>query len=405
MQDLCVIGGGMSGMTAAITAARKGARVIIIEKNNKLGKKIYATGNGKCNLTNTAMDFDVHYNSCYGDYVSFLEAGISDNATGQVIDFFNSIGVLTCDNKGYIYPASKQASAVVWAMIDELKSLGVEIVLDCQVEDIHKDSNTFNIITNKANYKAKKLILACGGNSYKKLGGSELGYNLSISLGHKVLPIRPCLCGLDTFEDISELSGVRAVGQANLLCDNEVVAEEKGEIQFADYGISGIVVFNISSRAGVGLNSGENVRVSIDLIPDIERTDFYKIIKTSEKRTLVGMLNGVVNDKIAGYVVKKANYNGKSRVNEFSIDELNLLFDDLKNFQLTISALKDYDTAQVTAGGVSLNEINPIDFSSKLVENLYIVGEMLDIDGLCGGYNITFAVVSGIKAGSAYDKN
>ena len=406
MFDLCVVGGGMSGMTAAITAARLGSKVLLIEKNNKLGKKIYATGNGKCNLGNTYIDYSCHYNSTDDNYIDFLLDSCGDMPTKDLTDFFASCGIYITEKNGYLYPNSMQASAVVWAMIDELKRLNVDIWLDACVENIHKKDDIFEVKTRDTIVKSKKLILSCGGNSYSKLGGSMVGYDIAKGLGHDIIPLRPSLCGLITKEDISSLAGVRVHSKASLICDASETHSEEGELQFTEYGLSGIMIFNLSSKVGKILKQGKSISVVTDLIPNISENDFYSIIQSNSNRTVLGMLNSIINDKLAGYILKLSNISPKDKISSLDKKALYDILCDLKKFNLDIVDIKDYDNAQLTAGGVDISKVSSKTLMSKIVDGLYITGEMLDIDGLCGGYNIAFAVLSGIKAGyCSYDKN
>ena len=406
MQDLCIVGGGMSGMTAAITAAQMGSRVILIEKNNKLGKKIYATGNGKCNLTNKNMDYSLHFNSSNLKYETFLSASCGEDAYDKVIDFINTLGIYTTDINGYVYPTSHQASSVVWAMIDKMQELGVEIMLKTTVNNINKKENYFEIKTDDTTIKAHKVILACGGNSYSKLGGSMSGYNLAKDLGHKIISLRPCLCGLCTYENISFLSGVRVSAIAKLICNNNIISTEKGELQFTDYGISGIMIFNLSSKAGKLLTENKDVYIELNLMPEFSEEEYDKLIDNNQSRTIVGLLNSLVNDRIASYFTEKHKLSGKEKVTNINRQCIYEILNDLKKFTVRIKSTKDFENAQVSAGGVDISQINEDTFMSRLISDLYITGEMLDIDGLCGGYNITFAILSGLKAGySSYDKN
>lgn len=406
MFDLCVIGGGMSGMTAAITAARCGSKVIVIEKNNKLGKKIYATGNGKCNVGNLSIDYETHYNSFSESYGYFLEKSCGMNPTEELVKFLNSIGVVTTDNRGYIYPNSMQASSVVWAMIDELKRLNVEIMLGSIVTDIKDKTDFYVVDSSKGMINTKKIILACGGNSYSKLGGSMSGYELSRKIGHNITTLRPSLCGLITYEDTVDITGVRIRSEASLVWDDKIKFKEEGELQFTDYGLSGIMIFNISSKAGYALQKNKPVKVIVDFIPHIHKKDFDGIIYTNKYRTVSGMLNSFINDKLALYILDKEKIYPKTMISSMTRNTLMDLLGKLKEYTFNIKETKDYDNAQLTAGGVDINEIMPETLMSKLQDRIYFAGEMLDIDGLCGGYNITFAVLSGIRAGnSSYDKN
>lgn len=418
MYDLCVIGGGMSGMAAAITAAKAGKKVILFEKNKKLGKKLYATGNGRCNLTNMSIDLGRDFNSSYSDYETFIRDAFGDGElTSKVIEFFNSIGISTVNvDDTYVYPASMQASAVVWALIDALNNYNVEIVLNTEIKDIVIDTDETYIVSHSdMKITSKKLILANGSKAYPSLGGNDTGYKLAKKFGHNIIQINPALCGLITEEDLSQISGIRAKASAVLFEDGcgEVMGNEVGELQITDYGVSGIMMFNLSSKVGRLLKQGKKPVVCIDFLRDIQEQNNFttirstediilgQIAKASKDRTILAFLNSFVNDKLAAYVCDLQGIDKKTKVSQLNDETINNLIVTLNQFKVTIKSLRDFESGQVCAGGVDLKEINPIDFSSKICPGLHIVGELLDMDGLCGGYNLTFAVLSGIAAGKA----
>ncbi|MBQ8413175.1 MAG: aminoacetone oxidase family FAD-binding enzyme [Lachnospiraceae bacterium] len=405
MYDVCVVGGGIAGMTAAITAARQGKKVILIEKNNKLGKKIYATGNGRCNLTNTYQDYKLHYNSSFDEYIDFLNS-LSEEPCRDVLEFVDSLGVLTTDNKGYVYPASMQASSFVWAMIDELNKQNVKTVCNSPVKNIEQVNDEFLVSYNKDTIRTKNLVLACGGKSYAKLGGTDLGYELAESIGHSIVDVKPSLCGLITKEDISYMAGVRISGaKATLYKGEECISEEGGELQLTEYGLSGIMIFNLSSKVGRILDTDESV-ISLDLIYKVKDEAIENLIKVSQDRTIVGFLNSFINDKAAVYFVEKRGINTRAKLSDINMSIIKDIIKELRDFRVSITATKDFDNAQVCSGGVDLKDISYGSCMSKHIPNLYMAGEMLDIDGVCGGYNITFGILTGIAVGkSIYDKN
>ncbi len=405
MYDICIVGGGAAGMSCAITAGRLGLKVLLIDKNQKLGKKIYATGNGKCNLTNNLFDYKNHYNSSNELYVQFLENSLYDCFNDQVpskqiIGFMESMGINTTNINNYIYPSSAQASSVVWAMIDELKQYNIDIILNTEVFSIEGQFPLFKIYSKEKVYSASHIILSCGGATYQSLGGTTSGYKLAKSLGHNIIPIRPSLCGIKVKEDLSVLAGVRCIGLIELLDGTNVVQKSYGEIQFRNDGLSGICIFEISSKAGKIINAKGSPKVKINFLDNQEKN-----INFNSKRTVIGLLNGYINDKLASYICNSNQINGKKIANELSSKEQNSINNSLRNTYFEVSKLYDLEQAQLTAGGVDIKEINSKTFESKKREGLYVVGELLDIDGICGGYNLSFSILSGIKAGkSIYDK-
>jgi len=405
MYDVCIIGGGASGMSTAIAAAKRGLRVIIIDRNNKLGKKLYATGNGKCNITNKNMDYKTKYHSMSDDYVDFLNESIGMTPYEDIIDFYNSLGVYTYANGDYVYPNSLQASSVVWAMLDKLNELNIKIVFKEEIVSICKVDKGFVIKSQNDEIRATQVVLACGSRSYEKLGGTVEGYKLARNFGHSIVKVRPALCGMHTSENIKALSGVRVRATATVINNEDNVSlSESGELQFTDYGISGILIFNLSSVVGRYLNNDKTVKVRVNLIPDVLEENILSMYKHADNRTVLGFLNGFVNDKIASFFITKHDINPKYNVKDVDINKIIDIFQNMSSCEFDIKELCDFDNAQICAGGVNIEEINPKNMMSNKVENLYLVGEMLDIDGVCGGYNITFAVLSGLKAGNNLNK-
>lgn len=405
MYDVCIIGGGASGMSAAIAAAKRGLSVIIIDKNNKLGKKLYATGNGKCNITNRNMDYKTKYHSMSENYIDFLNKCMGKSPYEDMIEFFNSLGLYTYENGDYVYPNSQQASSVVWAMLDKLKELGVKIVFKEEISTICKVDRGFVVKCVDDEIKASQVVLACGSRSYEKLGGTVEGYKLVRKFEHSIIKVRPALCGMLTEENTESLSGVRVRATASVIINEENISfSEDGELQFTDYGISGILIFNLSSVVGRYLQGNKNVKIRLNLIPHISKEDIIRIYKNADNRTLLGFFNGFVNDKIASFFITKYNLNPKSNLKDIDFNIIMDIFEDISSYQFNINSLCDFDNAQICAGGVDIDEINPNNLMSNKVEDLYLVGEMLDIDGVCGGYNITFAVLSGLRAGNNLKK-
>lgn len=410
MYDLCIIGGGVAGISAAITAAQKGMKVAIIEKDKKLGRKLYATGNGRCNLTNQYIDYEKCYNSSDKDYVDFLYSVMGDHAYEAVNDFCKSIGILTEDIKGYVYPKSFQASSVVWAMSDKLAELGVIIHFKTFIKEICRDNSLFILKAENEEFTCSQVILTCGGKSYESLGGTDSGYILAKNLGHNITTVRPALCGLTTKDAITKLSGVRTKAKISVYkdyeCDYELLVSEIGELQISDYGLSGIMIFNVSSQVGRLLEDNDDFTVTMDFLPGIDMSKIKEMYDVCGDRTVVGFLNTFMNDKLASFFASKILKDTKIKLKNIDYYDLEDLIHEIKNYDIEINGIKGYDQAQVCAGGVSINQVSYHTLMSVKEEGVYFAGEILDIDGICGGYNITFAILSGKKAGeSAYDKN
>lgn len=412
MYDVCVIGGGAAGMSAAIAAARTGANVIILEKNNKLGRKLYATGNGRCNLSNTYMNFEKVYFSGDVHYKEFLSSVLGQTPACDISEFMKSIGILTHERNGYIYPVSNQASAVVWAMTDELKKYGVTVILKADIQSVSYETQTesgknSNIIIklDKDIVKTRRLILATGGKSYASLGGGDSGYDIIKKLGMKMSELRPALCPFIVDEDFKDIAGVRTNASAWLFVDDELKEFETGELQITDYGLSGIMIFNLSSIGGHALSEGKKVAVQVDFLDQYDKGYIEDFIRKEGKRTILGVLNGLINDKLGGFLLKRTGIDIRTPVKVLSDVQIKAVIDEIKSFTVEIKGLKDYEQAQVTAGGIELSELDKNTMRIKNMENVYAAGEALDIDGICGGYNLTFAILSGKRAGESAGMN
>ena len=419
--DMIVIGAGASGMTAAVCAAdpniisdkktasvpEKQLKILLLEKNKKIGKKIYATGNGKCNIANQAFDINCYFSN--NEFFPYKVIASADYK--KVISFFEQIGVMISDENGYYYPMSRQASTVVWAFTDALKKNGIEIHTGEQVTEIsvNKD-HIYEIKTNNTMYHTKNVVLSCGGSAAPVLGGTDVGLDLLEQLGVPVYQFYPALCKVKCREDISELSGVRC--KAGVYVEFGENSDSKnepefGEVQFTDTCISGIVVFNQSHVIGEALEAGGHVRLHISPIPTMNKEDILKYLRTFKKnnpeRNIQACLNGLVHEKLGTYIIKKCNI-GKNNVRELSEKELMELADILCDLQFKITDTAKITEAQVTRGGADTRFVNPETMELKVVPGCYVTGELLDVDGKCGGYNLMWAVITGMKAGkSIYD--
>ena len=397
MKEVVIIGAGPSGLTAAITAARNGKQVTILEKNNKCGKKLLITGNGRCNFWNIDQSLS-HYHS---STPKLIKNFITEERKESVLKFFNSLGIVYKIKNGYYYPFSNQAFTVQNALLLECKKLNVEIINDIAVEKIIK-KDCFIINPNKENIKAKNIIIATGSKAAPKTGSDGKGYEIAKSFNHNIVTSLPSLVqlkGNETF--FKNWSGIRAEVKVSLLIDNNFVKSETGEIQLTDYGVSGICVFNLSGKAAKALNQNKDVAISINFIPfEDNPKEFLKTInKNTYHKTISELLEGFMHYKLVDIILKKAQIKRDLLLNTLTIAELNNLIKTLTDFQIKIIATHSLDHAEVCSGGVPLNEINDQTLESLKVKNLYFVGELIDIDGDCGGYNLGWAWVSGIVAG------
>ena len=401
MKKVFIIGGGASGLTAAIKASRNGNDVTIFEKNNKLGKKILITGNGKCNYWNENQDLNNYHSS--GDYTKI----VNQMNLVKAHAFLDSIGIVPFIKNGYYYPNSNQAISVVNALVDEAVNCGVKIINE-EVKDVIKKDNKF-IINNS--YESDILILATGGKAAPKTGSDGFGYEIAKKFGHNIIKPLPALVGLETEENLKDLSGIRFIGEVSLVINNETIKKEQGEIQINEYGFSGIPVMQISSNAVKALDEGKNVSIKINYLPNIASDilglrSFLKVQnKHLNNKTISQILDQLFNYKLANYLLKISKIDEHSVIDKLSNDELDLLCHNILNNSYKIVKDHGFDNAQTTSGGINLKEVNLDTLESLKEKNLYFCGEILDVDGACGGYNLSFAWLSGLIAGDTRGDN
>lgn len=397
MKEVVIVGGGASGLTAAITAARNGKDVTIIEKNNKCGKKILITGNGRCNFWNT----DENLSHFHSSTPNLLKEFITDERKNSILKFFDSLGLAYKTKNGYYYPFSNQAFTIENALLSECKKLNIKIINDITVEKIIK-KDCFIINPDKENIKAKNIIIATGSKAAPKTGSDGLGYEISKSLGHNIITSLPSLVQLKADEPyFKNWSGIRTDVKVNLLINHKYIKSETGEIQLTNYGLSGICIFNISGEAAKALNQNKNVIISINFIPFASnpKTFLQTLNKNSYHKTISELLEGILHYKLIDIILKKTHLKRDLLLNTLTDNELNNLIKTLTDFQIKILDTHTLDHAQVCSGGIPLTEINSKTLESLKVKNLYFTGEIIDIDGDCGGYNLGWAWMSGIIAG------
>lgn len=393
---VCVIGGGASGVVCAIKLARRGIDVAILEKNNSLLKKVLVTGNGKCNYFNDDMDIS-HYRSCNIDFLSNI---INEDNINSVHNFFDSIGIVPNVKNGYYYPYSNTATTIKNLLIIECDRLNIKIITDILVTDIIKD-NKFIIKSNKDDIICDKVVLALG--SCASLKDKYNGYEMLRKLGHNIIKPVPALVMLEGSSNYyKEWAGIRIMASVSLYDNDKFVAKDEGEVQLTNYGISGICVMNLSGRALRIMDNGNSASIRINFIPFVDDGYNYlndRFMKYSNL-SIIEMLESIINYKLLYILLKLCNINPNSKWNDLDDKKKKLLVDNLFNFKFDIKGTKGFLYAQVVSGGVSLDEVNS-NFESKIVSDLYILGELLDVDGDCGGYNLGFAWISGIIVGDS----
>ena len=401
MTRVGIVGAGASGLMAAITAARNGADVCIYENKDKAGKKILATGNGRCNFTNTCQD-PSFYRS---DNKDFPLKVLNKFDYKDVLDFFFELGICTNDRNGYIYPKSDQASAILEVLLYEAKSLGVKIITECKIAEIRKRKKEFKLISEKGDaFKADKVIVCAGSKASPVTGSDGSGYTLAKSLGHSLVPVLPSLVQLRCKEKFyKKVSGVRVNGKVTLYVNNKETASDTGEIQLTNYGISGIPVFQISRYAATGLYNKKEVKAVINFMPDFDEgalKDFIvNRINTRPLKTIDEFFTGIFNKKLAQLFVTILNIKESVLVKDLSDRDIERIVKLISSFTTEVTETNSFEQAQVCAGGINTKEVNDETLESLYVKDLYFAGEILDVDGICGGYNLQWAWSSGYVAG------
>ena len=395
--DIVVVGGGASGLLSAIFAKNEYNNVTILERYNKCGKKILVTGNGRCNYFNEIFDND-KFNSSNND---FIEEFNTDDNRKKVLDFFDSIGIVPTIKNDYYYPLSKEASSIRNILLNEVNKKKINVINNADVLSVKKINNKFIINYSDKSILCDKVILATGSNAY--YSDETNGYSICKSFGHHIVKVVPSLVQLiGEGKYFKDWSGSRNNSKVSIYVDDKFIKSEIGEVMFTDYGLSGICIFNISGIATRAINQGKKVEITINLLNDINNLDIFldeRYKKIGDKK-IEEFLEGLIPYKLVNAILKEKKLESRfySSLND---KEKKVLVDSLNNYKVLITGSKSFKDAQVCSGGVDTKEIDSKTFESKLVKNLYIVGELLDVDGICGGYNLGFAWISGIIAGSS----
>lgn len=402
MRTVAVIGGGASGMMAAVTAVSEGARVILLEHKDRIGKKILSTGNGRCNFTN------IHQEPiCYHSEDPMFPWEVVERFNAQaVISFFFQLGVYSKNRNGYIYPNSDQASAVLDAFRMELDRLKVEIRTGVECREIRPGKKGFTVLTDQGPVRADRVILCAGSKAAPTTGSDGSGYDLAKMLGHRILPVLPALTALKCEEKFfKSIAGVRANGSVSIWSGGECIAKDTGEIQLTDYGISGIPVFQVSRYASKLLYEKKEMDAVLDFMPDFTKEQTNAFLraraKTRPDKSAEMFLIGLFHKKLCDLWIRLSEIPRQRKAGELTEDEIARLTSLIKEFRVRVRETNPYDKAQVCCGGVDTREVNPETLESVYVPGVYFAGEILDVDGMCGGYNLTFAWASGYVAGKA----
>lgn len=384
MNRVLIIGGGASGLAAAIAAAKSGASVTVAERNPRVGKKILSTGNGRCNFTNINAA-EKSYNS------DFVKYAMEKFPPEKICTIFAEMGLLSrTEAEGRVYPVCGQASAVLDVLRMETERLGVRIITEFKAAKIKKDGAVFKVsVADERQLEADRVIVAAGGCAAPKSGSDGSGHALLRQMGHRITPLVPSLVQVRTDKGIK---GVRAYGKVTL----ENGMSEIGEIQFNDYGLSGIPVFCLSKYVKKGM------KVFVDLLPDMNENALSEYLEKRSSQPLSEYLVGILNKQLGQMLLKDCGFEKLSRSSaDLSGAEVRRIANYIKNWRFTVSGTMPWENAQVTSGGADTSEFNPKTMESLKVSGLYAAGEVLDADGACGGYNLQWAWASGFTAGGA----
>lgn len=396
LYDLIIIGGGASGIMASITASHYLDKILIIEKNNRIGKKILVTGNGRCNYTNAFLKTTDFNNP------SFVESIFNQFGPQDTIDFFETLGIEPkIEDEGKTYPLSEQSSSFLDVFLFEIKQRNIQVELNKEIIDINKKNDIFKVVSNdKEVFLGKKVIIATGGKSMPLTGSNGSGLDLAKKFGHKITEVFPALVKLRVDSPyLKQLSGVKINTQVDLLVNDEVIQSEHGDVLFANYGISGPTILELSRKANEKLMEKQDVFVRVVLIQSLPKSRIIERFEIFKNREIDQSLIGLVNKRFINVLIKEAGIEKNNLIVE-EIPKQNIfkLIDLLFDWRLKVTGSLGFDDSQVTAGGIELSKINDKTLESKLTEGLYFTGEVLDVDGRCGGFNLQWAWSSGYVA-------
>ena len=400
MRHVTVIGGGAAGMMAAITSAREGARVTILEHKERIGKKILSTGNGRCNFTNTYQT-----PACYrSDNRDFAWNIIQKFNVEKTISFFKELGIYPKDRNGYLYPYSDQAAAILEVLQIEVAKLDICVMTEINVLDIQPVKKGIRITTDKKTITADSVILACGSKAAPVTGSDGSGYQLAKLFGHRIVPVLPALVQLRCAEKFyKSISGVRVQGTVEIYADDIFLASDTGEIQLTNYGISGIPVFQVSRYAAKALYQKQSVTAVLNFMQDMNKDEFLSFLQERitlcPHKTLDEFFTGIFPKKLCELWIRLSRLPKEMRVSDLSGEQLEKLVLLIQHVRTHITETNSFEQAQICCGGVDTTEINPDTLESNYVPGIYFAGELLDVDGICGGYNLQWAWSSGYVAG------
>jgi len=407
--NIVIVGGGASGVATAIFAKRKNPNneVIILEKNDKICKKVLISGNGRCNLLNKNLDINKYHTEYFNNTKEIIENVFKKFDNKKILNFFENLGILFKEEKdGKFYPITDSANSIVNVLLYELEKLNIKVFLNTAVKDIKKDNNIFIIKTNNDIFSTDKVVISTGGCAYPQIGTTGDGYIFAERFNHKIIKPFPSVVPLIIdCKYLKKISGIKFSGNAKIIFNNQIIKENRGDILFTDYGISGSAIISISRYATELLNKNikNKLFVGIDFVPNLDDEKLQKHIinvkNINREKDIKFLLLGLINPKLIDYIfLDRVDLNKK--LTDLNIGDIKLIVDVLKNTKYKIIGSKDFHFAQVTAGGINLKEINN-NLESKKVNGLFFTGEVLDVDGDCGGFNLVWAFASGAVVGDS----
>ena len=401
--SLIIIGGGASGLTAALVANNSGIDVAIIEGSDRVGKKILTTGNGRCNISNE----NINNHRYHSDNPGFFADTLNSFSTQDTIDFFASLGLpLVTVDGGKMFPMSMQASSVLDILRFAIGEKNIPVYTNTKVKEVTKTKKGFKICSSDNSiYECDRLIIAAGGKCAPKTGSDGSGYTLARQLGHDVLPQVPALVQLKlNYSRLKALSGVKFDGYGEIFINGKSIQKDFGEILFTDYGISGPPVLQLSRTAAIGISKNNKVSLKIDMLPNTSYEDLSQFLTKHwslfENRSISDSFIGIIHKKMIPIILKEAKIEDiHKKCGDLDLKERDAIYGLLKHWEFEVSGTNSFGNAQVTAGGINTKEVNPKTLESNITKNLYFAGEILDVDGDCGGFNLQWAWSSGAVAG------
>lgn len=389
--DIIIIGAGASGIVTAINAKNKNNRVILLEKNDRIGKKLLATGNGRCNYTNMNLS-EKNYSS-----PDFVKRTLEDFSNEDLINYFRILGLESTLDGNRVYPISLKANSVLNILIYWLEKKGIEVKTKSQVKEIKKTKKGYEVITNEETLRADIVVAAFGGKAMPASGSDGVSFEILKKMGIKVTDLKPALTQLKLDSKyLKHLSGTKVIGRARLLRDEKVIDEREGEILFTNYGISGPPILDMS------VNTEEGDVIEVPLINNLKKDSLdmvYNRYYMFPDFSLEEFLMGLVDKKFIHYIVDSLDMDKNTAMNMISMGDFEKIIGLLLKSRFKVTGNTGFKNAQVTRGGVSLDEVSPENYEAKKYKDLYIIGEALDIDGDCGGYNLHFAFGCGYRLG------